>query len=523
MTRQQQDMHFIHSNGPVAPGYTRQDESSEESWGPLEEFPEPGPHADAHWLDDLGSQDAWILANTMPVEQEDPQASQPTASSLATPSTEQENTDYVPVSVVLVSIMSSMWSEQPLTTLFNTGATSTWISRRCLPPVCNLKIGEVQCIQTLVGNLEFQLVMDLQNVLLSEFHQTQVIESMEARMFEQGCCYDMILRWDILNNLQIKFDFELKCLTWDEAKVLICEYPKQEEKDLSLATDLLLKIYANDMDDNDQDDGQFLMQAHSEIDPEEGNDHWTLSPEEIEEAQRKGYKSKQILESKYRKGDITEVTHACTHLPLHLQDELDGILQKYPKLFSRELGQYKGEKIHLEIDPNVSLHQSRPYSVPFMHQVIFKTKLDWLVNNGVLEHTSRADWIAGTFVIPKKDGWVHWISNFWALNKALQHKVYPMPHIQDIMQWHWEYKYFTKIDVSIQYYTFELNEESCSLCTITTSFGLYCYKRLPMGIHQSPNIAQQHMESTLQDLQDVEIYLNNVAIFLQLGRNTRPP
>ena len=171
------------------------------------------------------------------------------------------------------------------------------------------------------------------------------------------------------------------------------------------------------------------------------------------------------------------------------------------------------QRFILEVDPTISPKKIRGYDVPRAHEDVFKTELDRLVRIGVLEPADRSEWISGTFIIPKKDGTVRWVSDFRALNKALRRRCYPMPRIADILTRRKGYKFLSKLDISMQYYTFDLDDESKELTTIATPFGLYRYRKLPMGINCAPDIAQEAMENLFRAVKDIEIYIDDIAAF----------
>ena len=123
---------------------------------------------------------------------------------------------------------------------------------------------------------------------------------------------------------------------------------------------------------------------------------------------------------------------------------VDGILSK---TFNRP-------PIHLELIDNPTPICSRAYPIPRSQLQVFKQELDCLVRIGVLERAKRSEWIAGTFITAKKDGRAWWITDFRGLNQSLTRRVYPLRRISDIVTCHPHYKYFTKLDISMQYYTF---------------------------------------------------------------------
>ena len=57
-----------------------------------------------------------------------------------------------------------------------------------------------------------------------------------------------------------------------------------------------------------------------------------------------------------------------------------------------------------------------------------------------------------------------------------------------------------------------LNSEDRKYTTISTHKGLYQYKRLPYGISSAPALFQRTMESILQGIPRVIVYIDDVMI-----------
>jgi hypothetical protein len=68
----------------------------------------------------------------------------------------------------------------------------------------------------------------------------------------------------------------------------------------------------------------------------------------------------------------------------------------------------------------------------------------------------------------------------------------------------------------MQDYTFALDEEAKDLKTIITPYGKYPYSILPTGIKHSPDFVQETMENIFHDINDEEVYINDIGVFSKI-------
>ncbi|CAJ1968270.1 unnamed protein product [Cylindrotheca closterium] len=165
-----------------------------------------------------------------------------------------------------------------------------------------------------------------------------------------------------------------------------------------------------------------------------------------------------ILNAKYEATTGAEVASKQVHLTKQQQDQLATALENRQELFDGNLGHHKHEKIHLEVEDGAVPILSKAYSVPRNTNTLFSRNFGiWnLESVNVLKQCGPTEWASPTFIIPKKDGRVQWISDLRELNKVLKRKVYPLPLIDEVVSCCAGYKFFAKLDLTMMYYSFEL-------------------------------------------------------------------
>ena len=72
------------------------------------------------------------------------------------------------------------------------------------------------------------------------------------------------------------------------------------------------------------------------------------------------------------------------------------------------------------------MEDAKPVPIPKIHELTLKKEGNRLIEIGVLNKINNSQWAATTFIIPKKNGTVRFISDFRELNETIKRKPFPI-------------------------------------------------------------------------------------------------
>ncbi|KAG7295105.1 hypothetical protein JYU34_022039 [Plutella xylostella] len=172
--------------------------------------------------------------------------------------------------------------------------------------------------------------------------------------------------------------------------------------------------------------------------------------------------------------------------------------EKYPKLFSEQLGCCKGVEVKLNLKPESSPIYIKARSVPFALRPKLDEEIDRLVGLGIIESVPFSDYASPVVPVLRRDGKIRLCADYSAtLNKQLLVDKYPLPKVEELFAKLHGGVQFTKLDLSGAYNQLLLNKDSRDLTCIHTHKGLYRYTRLVFGLSSAPAIFQRTLENIL--------------------------
>ena len=388
--------------------------------------------------------------------------------------------DGVPTTLATAKAVNHKKGNHLFKCLLDSGGTYVMVHRSALPK--NVTIHEdPQKIQfsTTQGAFKPLGVVWIKNLSLPEFGHTRKISKIKAYVFDSPSPrYTLILGRNFLRMTNIQLDFGNNTTTWYDKTVPF--HP------------------ANYWTDN-----HAVRQA------------LTVNPFRVNTAQSFYDMVGPLTAAKYEKVHVATVTQQQKHLTPEQRESLRKVLAQCTELFSGRIGKYEGRRFKIQLKEGITpYHCTQPYSIPQSELAVTKEEIDRQCKIGLLVPCYDTEWGMPMFTRKKKDGTIRTVDDLRMLNKAIRRVQYPLPKIQNIFHRRRGYKFMTKIDISMQYYTMYLDEDSTWYCVLVTPFGKYRRTVLPMGLVNSPSWAQATMEEIFQDMKNkIEIYIDDIAIF----------
>jgi hypothetical protein len=237
--------------------------------------------------------------------------------------------------------------------------------------------------------------------------------------------YDLILGVKTMKKYGIILDFKDKMITVDEVKL-----PMQNINNLQGSSTL-----------------RALKLNHS----------LAMEPQSTQDATKL---VTQILDAKYKKANLQAIVRDnCKHLSTDQQKKLLQLLNKYKLLFDGTLGDCKTKPVSLQLKEGVSPYHGQVFPVPKIYKDTIKKEVERLCELGVLERQPASEWASPSFIIPKKDKSVCFLSDFWEVNKRLVRTPFLIPKISTVLQEIEGFSYASALDLNMGYYTIELDPD----------------------------------------------------------------
>lgn len=169
-------------------------------------------------------------------------------------------------------------------------------------------------------------------------------------------------------------------------------------------------------------------------------------------------------------------------------------------------------KYSIKIDNSMESSIKPPRRVPHSITDKLKETLKNMEQQKIIKRVDKPKQWASNLVIVEKGNKLRICLDPRDLNKAIKREYFLIPTFAEIRTNLINKTIFTVIDLKDGFWQIPLDKKSSEICTFSTPFGYYRFKRLPFGLSCAPEVFQKMNQNYFGDIKNVSIYIDDILI-----------